>query len=168
VLESMPELNDYYRNQCACVFDRLPIDWQRIFEAGGGEVLNDDQAHWGANDRVQFVWDGPKYDVDGWSWRVPHRVKDNLKVDDHIMLPHAVKVDFDTSRNLVNYDAPPQGVLDMPQYGWDYTRDMRFNLAGVLVQAQNPEIVLVNTAEEHMRLQILRSTGRVRRLAGLE
>ncbi|HUU43007.1 MAG TPA: prepilin-type N-terminal cleavage/methylation domain-containing protein [Planctomycetota bacterium] len=164
-LEALPELNAYYHDQCGCLFVRFPIDWIRIFEAGGGKILNKDQADYYVEEDVQFVYDGPRFDVDGWSWRVPHNVKDNLLVDDEIRLPHGITVDFDKSLRLINYDARPRGVLDRPQYGWDDTEDLRFNLAGVLVQTQNPEIVLKDAQDETMTLQVLRSASRVRRLS---
>jgi len=166
VLESLPELNAYYADQCGYLFYKLPVDWDRIFRAGGGEVLNDTTAHYYVNEQLRFVYDGPKEDVDGWSWRVPNRVKDNLLVDDEIVLPHGIRVDFDASQRLVNYDARPHGVLDRPQYGWDDTMDLRLNIAGVLVQTQNPEIVLVDALGDTMTLQVLRSSSRVRKLAG--
>ena len=80
-----------------------------------------------------------------------------------------VEYDFPNCANLTNYDSE-QAV----RYGWDQTADFRFNMKGVLVQAQNPEVVLrskrVNgkTGQpDRMRLEVMRSTGRLRRLSGL-
>lgn len=166
LLETIPELNAYYRNQADCLQVRLPRDWKQAFHAAGGTTTGE-TTHYVVNPNLRFLYEGPKYDVDGTAYRLAHRIKDNLKVDDHIFLPHSIKVDFAASTNLINYDKPPQKPGHLPQYGWDYTRDIRFNIAGVLVQARNPEIVLLNNAGEHMRLQILRSTARIRKLSGL-
>jgi len=168
VLESIPELNTYFRDQCDYYSLLLPIDWMNIFKAAGGQVQNETGTVWDRRPQMRFVWTGPKYDVNGWAWPWVHRVKDNFKVGEDIALPYSITVDNSTSTNLINYDKPPQTTLDIPQYGWDYTRDLRFSLTGTLVQAQNPEIVLMNTMGEHMRLQVLRSTGQLRKLSGLD
>ena len=166
LLESIPELNAYYKDQCEFYYMRLPEDWLRTFKNGGGEVINAPAHPWGAYPNTKFGYpDPPYYNISSY-WEP--KTKDNLKVDDHIQLPYGITVNFAESSHLINYDKAPAGDPSaMPQYGWDYTRDLRFNMAGILVQAQNPEIVLQNKANERMRLQILRSTGRVRRLAGL-
>ena len=174
LLESIPELNNYFRLHCEYYYMRLPQDWVRTFQNGGGEVNNPHEQPWPPEWEVQshdtsFEYEGPRYDVDRASVDHPGspRTQDNLKVDDHIWLPHSITVDFGASKFLTNYDKPPESANDVPQYGWDETEDLRFNVIGVLVQAQNPEIVLKDTMGEHMRLQILRSTVRVRKLAGL-
>jgi type II secretory pathway pseudopilin PulG len=167
LLESIPELNAYYRNQADMLEVRLPRDWKQAFVAAGGTTEND-STDYIVNPNLVFNYTGPRYDVNGTGYQLPFRIKDNLKVDEEIYLPHSIKVDFAASTHLINYDKPPQTTLDMPYYGWDYTKDLRFNMTGTLVQAQNPEIVLVNTIGEHMRLQVLRSTGRVRKLSGLD
>ena len=175
LLESLPELNSYFANYCHYYYMRLPQDWIRAFRNGGGVVKNPGTQPWPPEWEVtspdtSFEYEGPKLDVDQASDDQPGspRTQDNLKVDDHIFLPHAIRVDGTASKRVVNYDKPPQTVDDTPQYGWDETPDLRFNMAGVLVQAQNPEIVLVDKSGEHMRLQILRNTARVRKLAGVE
>ena len=163
-LESIPNLNVYW-SDIDFWPGLLPVGWERTFMDAGGAIVNKWPNRWTKWPHAEFRYDGPKYDVSSpWD----PKTKDNLKVDDQIRLPHAIKVDFDASQHLMNYDKPPKDLSDMPQYGWDCTPDLRFNMAGVLVQAQNPEIVLVNKAGEQRRLQVLRSTGRVRRLEGIE
>jgi hypothetical protein len=145
----------------------MPVDWVTIFEAGGGELQNHNTAGYYADTDARFAYDGPLYDVDGTAYRVPNRIRDNFLVDEEIQLPHQVRVDREASVNLVNFDAPPDGnPLHRPQYGWDTTDDLRFAITGVLAQSLNPEIVLVNNVRERVRLQVLRSTARVRKLSG--
>ena len=139
------------------------MDWLRTFKNGGGQVLNPADHPWGPFPNTRFVYDGPKYNISS-PWEP--KTKDNLRIDEHISLPHSIRIDFRKSTHLMNYDPPPKHVNDIPQYGWDHTVDLRFNMAGVLVQAKNPEIVLANNAGEYMRLQILRSTARLRKLSG--
>ncbi len=166
VLESLPELNDYYHNACQNYFMRLPVDWVGVFTAGGGVINNSPGNPWGQWPSTSFSYNGPKYDIDRGDWRISNTIRDNLKVDENIFLPYGVKIDFAKSTHLMNYDKPPSGVADMPQYGYDTTMDLRFTMTGTLVQAQNPEVLLVNPTKEYMRLQVLRSTARVRRLSG--
>lgn len=181
-LESMPDLNDYYHNACQNYYMRLPVDWVGIFLSGGGQVVNSPGNPWGQWPATSFSYSGPRYDVKSQNWQSPNEIRDNLKVDENIFLPHNIMVDYDPvtgSKHLMNYDEPPSGTdgpNHMPQYGWDYTKDLRFNMTGTLVQAQNPEIVLKllqyanRTPEvvmERMRLQVLRSTARLRTLSGL-
>ena len=112
---------------------------------------------------MTFKYKGPKYDVDRQPWGVDQRIKDNLLVDDSDVLPHGMRIDFEASANLVNFDGPPESLNHLPQYGWDETMDLRFDARGTLVQTKNPEVVLKSRAGERVRLQILRSTGQVRR-----
>ncbi|KPJ53552.1 MAG: hypothetical protein AMS16_05230 [Planctomycetes bacterium DG_58] len=149
LLESICELNTYYRDQCEYYYMRMPVDWLRTFKNAGGQVLNPPDHPWGAYPNTRFAYDGPRYDISSpWD----PKTKDNLKIDEDIRLPHSIRIDFQASTQLTNYDPPPNRVSDTPQYGWDYTPDLRINMAGVLVQAKNPEVVLVNNAGEHMRL----------------
>ncbi|HUW55825.1 MAG TPA: prepilin-type N-terminal cleavage/methylation domain-containing protein [Planctomycetota bacterium] len=165
LLETIAELNTYYRDQCEYYYMRLPVDWLRTFKNGGGQVVNPPDHPWGAYPNTSFTYpDAPYYDVSSpWD----PKTKDNLKVDEHISLPHSIRIDFAASTNLMNYDARPRTTQAIPQYGWDYTPDLRFNMSGVLIQAKNPEIMLKNNAGEQMRLQVLRSTARVRTLSGV-
>jgi prepilin-type N-terminal cleavage/methylation domain-containing protein len=165
-LEGIPELNNYLHNVVRSYIHRLPIDWYNTFKNSRGVVQGYvDQGTWLAQPSVRFVYNGPIEDVDRYG------LKDNLKVDDHIFLPHDIKVDFKQSKNLINYDKKPESDQDSPQYGWDETPDLRFNVAGVLIQARNPEVVLVKESrrpeQEHIRLQVLRSTARLRRMRDL-
>ena len=162
LLERIPELNAYFRDQCDYEGNRLPVDWRLTFEAGGGEITN--YYSWKRAPDAVFTYDGPKYDVDRQPWGVDQRIKDNLLVDDANVLPHGIRIDFDASVNLDNFDCRAQGTNHVPQYGWDLTNDLRFDARGTLVQTRNPEIVLRNGAGEFVRLQVLRSTGRVRKL----
>ena len=175
-LESIPELNDYYHNACQNYFMRLPIDWVGIFVSGGGVINNYPGNPWGQWPATSFAYTGPRYDVKAQDWRSPNEIQDNRRIDENIFLPIGILIDFDKSLHLMNYDKPPSGPSAMPQYGWDYTKDLRFNMTGTLVQAQNPEIVLKlveypgrkpEGVREHMRLQLLRSTARLRTLKGL-
>jgi len=175
LLESIPELNAYFTTYCNYYYMRLPQDWIRAFRNAGGIVHNPAEQPWPpewevTSPNTSFEYHGPKLDVDTASSDDPGSpaTQDNLKVDDHIFLPHGIRVDMTASKRLVNYDKPPQHIDDVPQYGWDETPDLRFNIVGIMVQAQNPEIVLVDRRGEHMRLQILRSTARIRNLSGLD
>lgn len=164
LLESIPELGNYLHSVSKSYVHRLPIDWYNTFKNSRGVVEGYvSQGTWLPQPTVQFVYNGPFEDVDRYGLR------DNLKVDDHIFLPHSIKIDFEKSANLINYDKKPQNDQDSPQYGWDLTPDLRFSVAGVLIQARNPDLVLVNNSRlpEYMRLQVLRSTARVRTLPGL-
>jgi hypothetical protein len=169
LLESMPELTSYNQVQCNGYYMWMPNDWMAAFEAGGGKVEGLPTSPWMRSDSTVFRYNGPIYDIDRGNWRSTHWIKDNLKVDDHIFLPQGIKVELEKSKNLINYDKRPHIMMDTPQYGWDDTRDLRFNIAGVLIQAKNPDVVLANslTPPEYLRLQVLRSTARVRKLSGL-
>ena len=162
LLERIPELNAYFRDQCDYEPTRLPVDWRLTFEAGGGEITGYES--WRRSPDAVFTYDGPKYDVDRQPWGVDQRIKDNLLVDDANVLPHGIRIDSDASVNLANFDCRAQATSHVPQYGWDLTNDLRFDARGTLVQARNPEIVLRSEAKESVRLQVLRSTGRVRKL----
>ena len=175
LLESIPELNSYYIDQCKCFYMRLPQDWVRTFKCGGGVVTNP----WGevpwppeweeASPKTRFEYTGPRLNVDAEDPDHPGpRTKDNLMVDDHIRLPYSITLDETMSTYLANYDKRPTSLKDMPQYGWDDSYDLRFNMMGVLVQNKNPEIVLMNGIGERVRLQVMRSTARVRELSGTE
>ena len=169
MLESMPELTTYLQVQCNGYYMGMPSDWMSTFEAGGGTVTGLPGSPWMRSSSTVFKYQGPLYDIDRRNWRAKHAIKDNLKVDDHIFLPYGIKVDFQKSKNLINYDKKPGTKMDSPQYGWDETRDLRFNIVGVLIQARNPEVVLVNNTRplEYIRLQVLRSTARLSKLPGL-
>jgi len=164
LLESISELNSYYRDQCQYYYMRLPVDWLGAFVAGGGDVVNYPAHPWGAYPDTRFNYTGPKYDVDAGDWRIDERIKDNLLVDDENRLPFGVDVDEAASDNLMNFDAPPQNENVLPYYGWDETVDLRFGRTGTLVQTRNPEVVLRNRDGEKRRFQVLRNTGRVRAL----
>ncbi len=174
-LESIPEMNNYLHVTLQNHYYNVPIDWLGIFCSGGG--VQNGSASWDDGSPVSYSYTGPRYDVNSQDWRSPNQIKDNLKVDDNVYLPYSIRIDVDCSTNLINYDKPPLSASDMPQYGWDYTKDLRFNMNGMLVQSQNPEVMLkmvefTRTAShqevvlERMRLQIMRSTGRVRELSG--
>jgi prepilin-type N-terminal cleavage/methylation domain-containing protein len=162
LLERIPELNAYFRDQCDYEPDRLPVDWRLCFKDAGGTIENFES--WHRRTDTRFIYNGPIYDVDRQTWGVDERVKDNLCVDDSDVLPHGIRVDFDASVNIINYDGLAQSLNHVPQYGWDYTKDLRFDARGTLVQTQNPEIVLKDKAGQMVRLQVLRSTGRIRKL----
>ena len=164
LLETIPELNTYFQEQCDFYCSRMPLDWYYGFKSGGGTVLNPPLNSWSQTPNTVFQYVGPKYDVDRQPWGVDQRLRDNFLVDEANVLPHGITIDFEASANLVNFDDPPKTIRDMPQYGWDYTKDLRFDARGTLVQAVNPEVVLKNRTGEVVRLQILRSTGRTRRL----
>ena len=171
LLESIPELNSYYIDQCECYYMRLPQDWVGTFKNGGGVITNPwEDAPWPpeweeASPKSRFKYDGPILDVDAEDTSGPSgRTQDNLMVDDHIVLPYGITLDEDMSTYLVNYDKRPLTLTDMPQYGWDDTYDLRFNMMGVLVQNKNPEVVLVGSDKQSVRLQIMRSTARVKKL----
>jgi hypothetical protein len=111
----------------------------------------------------------PHMNINNGNWRFTQTIKDNYAVDAKIPLPNSIQVDFVNSKHLINYDPPPKSVADIPQYGWDYTKDLRFNINGYLVQAQNPEIVFMNKdGNEHMRFQVLRTTAKLRKLSGIQ
>ena len=162
LLERIPELNAYFASQCDYEPDRLPVDWRLTFEAGGGVVT--DYYGWKRCPSAVFSYNGPVYDVDRQPWGVDQRIRDNLLVDDTDVLPHGIRIDFDASVNVDNFDCQAQTTTHVPQYGWDLTNDLRFDARGTLVQTQNPEIVLKDKAGQIVRLQVLRSTGRIRKL----
>ena len=162
LLETIPQLNLYFRDQCDYEPTRLPVDWRLTFQAGGGVITN--YYSWHRSPDARFTYDGPKYDVDRQPWGVDQRIKDNLLVDDSNVLPHGIRIDFDACVNLANFDCPPPSLNHLPQYGWDGTVDLRFDARGMLVQTRNPEIVLRDRTGECVRLQILRSTGRTRKV----
>jgi len=164
LLETIPELNTYLREQCDYYCSRMPLDWYYAFRSGGGTVVSPPVNSWSQNLSTRFEYQGPKYEVNRQLWGVDQRIKDNLLVDDSNVLPHGITVDFEASTNLVNFDDPPQTIDDMPQYGWDRTKDLRFDAGGTLVQTVNPEVVLKSGDGEFVRLQVLRSTGRTRKL----
>ncbi len=176
VLESLPNMEEYLHVTCNHNYFELPMDWVGVFVSGGGVQTGESYYSDGRNVHFSYPAPLPKYDVSRQDWRAPNEIKDNLRVDENIFLPYNIMIDYTRSLHLMNYDKPPSGTSDMPQYGWDYTKDLRFNMTGTLVQAQNPEIVLKllqyanRTPEvvlERMRLQVLRSTARLRTLSGM-
>ena len=162
LLETIPHLYLYFKDQCDFEPTRLPVDWRLTFEAAGGEVT--DYYGWRRCPEARFRYEGPIYEVDAQPWGVDQRIKDNLLVDDSNALPHGITIDFGACVNLANFDCPPRSPNHLPQYGWDYTNDLRFDARGTLVQTRNPEIVLEDRRRERVRLQILRSTGRTRKV----
>ena len=165
LLESIEELNSYYQYQCDYYYMRMPIDWLQAFRSGGGTIVNPPAHPWGAYPETRFSYPTtPQLEVNQYDWGIDSRIKDNLLVDDEIVIPHGIFINFGASTNLMNYDKKPKTSNDMPQYGWDETRDLRFDSRGTLVQSRNPELVLENPDGERMALQVLRSTGRVRKL----
>ena len=180
LLESIAELNSYFKDQCNYYYMRLPVDWLGAFVAGGGTVQNYAAHPWGQYPDMRFVYSGPVVvgpgataPAPGWrtasggDWRINEQIRDNLLVDDEIFLPHGILVNYAKSTNLMNFDAPPTTENCLPQYGWDYTKDLRFDQRGTLVQAKNPEIVLEDRAGEMIQFQVLRSTGRIRKVGGV-
>ena len=161
LLESICELNSYYRDQCDYYYMRLPVDWLQAFKGAGGQMVNPPAHPWGQYPDTRFEYQGPRYEVD-YPWTP--QVRDNLLVDCEIVIPHGIFISLEKSTNLMNYDKRPLTTNDMPQYGWDETMDLRFDSRGTLVQSRNPELVLENPDGETMKLQVLRSTGRVRKL----
>jgi prepilin-type N-terminal cleavage/methylation domain-containing protein len=164
LLETIPELNAYFQQQCDCYLTQMPVDWYLAFQAGGGTITPSVITYRQAPELL-FEYHGPVYDVSVQSWGLDQRIEDNLKVDDSNVLPSSIHLDLAASANVVNFDPPPLSNNDLPQYGWDYTPDLRFDARGTLVQTRNPELVLRNRTGESMRLQVLRSTGRMRKLS---
>ena len=57
LLETIPELNLYFRDQCDYEPTRLPVDWRLTFQAGGGEITN--YYSWHRSPDARFRYDGP-------------------------------------------------------------------------------------------------------------
>ena len=91
-------------------------------------------------------------------------VMDNLAVDDFLYLPFDIVVDYDQS-TLINYDmARNSAGLDVCRHGWDATPDLRFGKTGYLLQSESPSIVLKRGEDQYIRLQLIRGTGRLKRM----
>jgi hypothetical protein len=112
-------------------------------------------------------------DTNPWSSSyepVVFKVLDNLVVDDCIYLPYDVKLNMPgpgvtgPTSTLINFDAPRVGNIDVTSHGWDGTPDLRFSKSGYLIQTQTPLIVLKRGTDEYVRLQMLRGTGRLKKV----
>ncbi len=106
----------------------------------------------------------------GQTTELTFQVQDNLAVDDYIYLPHDIKVDINHPKSaLINYDVDRVGNNSVVHHGWDRTPDLRFGKSGHLLQSQTPEIVITRqgkggSPDQHMRLRLLRGTGRLRKV----